>query len=104
MLTVLTEVPNHDGDGDGVVVPPGGTAGVVAAVLQPGPADHQPAVTGGLTPLQVEHPSTRVRPQVQSSLSDIPSANITVLQDIRRCEIFLARLISTLEGKVSSDY
>ena len=75
-LTALTEVielPHHDGDGDGVVLPPGGTAGVVAAVLQPGPADHQPADTGGLTPLQVEHHSARVRPQVQRCLSDIPA-------------------------------
>ena len=82
VLTVVTELPHHDGDGDGVVVPPGGTAGVVGAVLQPGPADHQPADTGGLTPHQVEHHSARVRPQVQRCLSDIPVVSTTVKHNL----------------------
>ena len=72
---MVTEVPHHDGDCDGVVVPPGGTAGVVAPVLQPGPAEDQPADTGGQTPLQVELHSARVGPQVQWSLSDIPAVH-----------------------------
>ena len=79
-MAEVPEVVPRDVDGDGVVPPPGRTAGVVRPVLQPGPADHQPADSGGPPPLQVDHQAARVGSQVQGGVSDVPAKVRSVLQ------------------------